>query len=161
MQVRAVNYRTPERETDAEDRANIAVWAKLDRASLEGELIPYDMGPDCQMSGRPFRNLIPRLPPDHPARVAAEAMSPPRRMKAADIPDYVFLAAVAATEGTANMSWRNRWAVQRTLEQHLGAGIPEKLFMAKARKLMLSKKLHGCPCGCRGDYHLPGDAPCC
>jgi hypothetical protein len=36
-----------------------------------GELIPFDMGPACQMSGEPFRNAIPRLPPDHPARIAA------------------------------------------------------------------------------------------
>lgn len=25
--------------------------------------IPYDMGPDCHPSGRPFRNLVPRLRP--------------------------------------------------------------------------------------------------
>ncbi len=83
-------------------------------------------------------------------------------MKAADIPDDVFLAAVAATEPVSEASaWRMRWAVRETLQQQLGTGVPEKLFLAKARKLILRKKLHGCPCGCRGDYHLPGTAFCC
>lgn len=83
-------------------------------------------------------------------------------MKAADIADDVFLAAVTATDpmGPA-IAWRSRWAVHETLQQQLGAEIPEKLFQAKARKLVLKKKLHGCPCGCRGDYHLPGQGSCC
>jgi hypothetical protein len=31
--------------------------------SGEEELIPYDMGPDCQLSGTPFRDAILRMPP--------------------------------------------------------------------------------------------------
>lgn len=81
-------------------------------------------------------------------------------MKCADIADEVFLAAVDATEPISAGTWRMRWAVQETLEAQLGIGIPENLFLAKARKLMLRKKLHGCPCGCRGDYHLPGHLCC-
>jgi hypothetical protein len=79
-------------------------------------------------------------------------------VKAADLDDDVFLAAVRATGpmGSA-VAWRSRWAVHETLQARLGIEIPEKLFMAKARKLMLRKKLFGCPCGCRGDYYLPGE----
>ena len=29
--------------------------------------VPFDIGPDCQPSGNPFRNLIPRLRPPLPA----------------------------------------------------------------------------------------------
>ena len=60
------------------------------------------------------------------------------------------------------MPWRSRWAVHEALEARLGIEIPGNLFMAKARKLVAKKKLHGCPCGCRGDFHVPGDpAGCC
>ena len=83
-------------------------------------------------------------------------------MKCADIADDVFLAAVDATDSMhPGMSWRSRWAVRETLEARLGIEVPENLFMAKARKLVAKKKLHGCPCGCRGDFHLPGQSPCC
>ena len=82
-------------------------------------------------------------------------------MKCSDIADDVFLAAVTATAPVGGGTWRMRWAVQETLEARLAMEIPEALFLAKARKLMLKKKLHGCPCGCRGDYHLAGEGPCC
>jgi hypothetical protein len=81
-------------------------------------------------------------------------------VKAADISDDVFIEAVAATAPShPGMTWRSRWSVRETLEQKLGIEIPEKLFLAKARKLGLKGKLLGCTnCDCRGDYHLPGEA---
>jgi hypothetical protein len=79
-------------------------------------------------------------------------------VKCADIPDDVFLAAVTATPPMhPGMTWRSRWAVHDTLQQQLAAEVPEKLALAKARKLIARKKLAGCACGCRGDYHLPGE----
>ena len=79
-------------------------------------------------------------------------------MKAADISDEVFMDAVAATAPMhAGATWRARWDVRETLEQKLGIEVPEKLFLAKARKLGLKGKLMGCTCGCRGDYRLPGE----
>jgi len=76
--------------------------------------------------------------------------------KCADIPDELFLEAVRNTEPVSGRSnWRMRWAVRETLESLIGP-VPEKLFLAKARKLGLKGKLHGCTsCDCRGDYHLP------
>lgn len=87
-----------------------------------------------------------------------------RRMKCSDIPDDLFLEAVNRTPSVDGSFeprfWRMRWDVQTTLESSLGE-VPEKLFIAKARKLMKAKKLGGCPCGCRGDYHIPcGDENC-
>jgi len=78
-------------------------------------------------------------------------------MKAADIPDDVFLAAVAATlPMSAGSCWRFRHDVQAALERMLGTELPEKLFLAKARKLGARRLLEGCTrCSCRGDYHLP------
>jgi hypothetical protein len=78
-------------------------------------------------------------------------------VKAADIADEAFIAAVAATPHSNTSSpWRNRWDVHATLERQLGIEIPEKVFLAKARKLGQKGKLNGCTsCTCRGDYHLP------
>lgn len=79
-------------------------------------------------------------------------------MKCADIDDDVFLAAVAATTPMhPGLSvWRFRGDVKTTLDEMLGHPIPERLFLAKARKLGLKGKLSGCTdCTCRGDYHLP------
>lgn len=84
---------------------------------------------------------------------------------AKDIPDAAFLDAVRTTLAVDDThdpaSWRMRWDVQATLEAQLGA-VPEKVFLAKASRLIERGVLHGCDCGCRGDYHLPGgcDGPC-
>jgi hypothetical protein len=88
-----------------------------------------------------------------------------RRMQCKDIPDEVFLGAVLrtpASDGTLNpASWRMRWNVHAELEATIGF-VPDNLLLAKARKLIAAKKLGGCPCGCRGDYHLPcGQSYCC
>jgi hypothetical protein len=78
-------------------------------------------------------------------------------VKCADISDDVFLAAVADTPPVwPGSCWRMRQDVRVTLEQALGHEVPEKLFLAKARKLGQKRKLEGCTdCSCRGDYHLP------
>lgn len=79
-----------------------------------------------------------------------------RLMQCKDIPDAVFLGAVRNTPGVNDWpgSWRMRWDVQTALEAVVGS-LPEKLFLAKARKLMARGLLCGCDCGCRGDYLLP------
>ncbi len=86
-----------------------------------------------------------------------------RRMQCKDIPDHVFLGAMLRTlavDGTLKpTSWRMRWHVHAELEQTIGF-VPENLMLAKARKLMAAGKMHGCPCGCRGDYHLPCEGGC-
>lgn len=81
-----------------------------------------------------------------------------RRMQCKDIPDGVFLDAVRRTPGTDSRpgAWRMRWDVQAELEQVTG-WLPINLFLAKAAGLMRRGLLGGCPCGCRGDYHLPAD----
>jgi hypothetical protein len=81
-----------------------------------------------------------------------------RRMQCKDIPDQAFIDAVRRTPGLDDRpgSWRMRWNVQAELEKVTGP-IPEKLLIAKAAKLMARGILGGCPCGCRGDYHLVED----
>lgn len=86
-----------------------------------------------------------------------------RRMQCKDIPDQVFIGAIRRTPGTTVMSWRMLWHVQDELAQTIGP-VPYNLFLAKARKLRTAGKIGGCPCGCRGDFHLPdecGDPGCC
>lgn len=84
--------------------------------------------------------------------------------KCSDIPDDLFLAAVRVTEHGESSYWRMRSDVQATLETAIGP-VPEKLFLAKAKKLGKKRKLEGCTdCTCRGDYHLPWECDerhCC
>ncbi|MFJ3248381.1 hypothetical protein [Streptomyces sp. NPDC086782] len=77
-------------------------------------------------------------------------------MQCKDIPDDVFLAAVRAVPTSSPVGWRTRWDVHGKLEDALGFEVPEKLLMAKARKLESRGLLGGCTCGCRGDWH-PSD----
>lgn len=87
-------------------------------------------------------------------------------LHARDIPDELFLRAVRETAAFGHpdpdgTQWRMRGDVQQTLEQIMGAELPEKLFLAKARILIDRRGvLHGCTCGCRGDYHVPGNCGC-
>lgn len=79
-----------------------------------------------------------------------------RRMQCKDIPDAAVCEAIRQTPGTgAPMAapWRMRWEVQAALEACIGP-IPEKLFLAKIRRLVAKGLVGGCDCGCRGDYHL-------
>jgi hypothetical protein len=81
-----------------------------------------------------------------------------RKMQCKDIPDDLFFGAILVTPGVGGSleptNWRMRWDVRETLEEAIGP-IPEKLFLAKAAKLIKAKKIGGCECGCRGDYHMP------
>lgn len=111
-------------------------------------------------------------PPLHPAPAKPEPptirMVGDRRMQCKDIPDDAFLDAVRRTPGVrgdmAPEAWRMRWEVQAELEKGLGP-IPEKLFLAKARRLGRRGLLGGCTdCSCRGDYHIAAECPwdsCC
>lgn len=88
-----------------------------------------------------------------------------RRLECKDIPDDLFLAAIDQTEPITKC-WRERGVVGRTLESLLGQPIPDKLTLAKARKLIDRDILHGCPCGCIGNWHRPsldrsGRRECC
>jgi hypothetical protein len=79
-----------------------------------------------------------------------------RRMQCKDIPDGVFLGAVRRTPWKTPSRWRMSWHVHEELEQTVGP-VPVNLFRAKARRLCARGLLGGCPCGCRGDLHLPGE----
>jgi len=102
-------------------------------------------------------------------------------MQAKDIPDDLFLEVVKYTAppkhydlkgwepgkplpATGRCPWRFRGDVQRNLELVMGRKIPERTFLAKARKLGRKGLLVGCTeCTCRGDYHLATECTdiCC
>ncbi len=67
-------------------------------------------------------------------------------MKASDITDEQFLDAVRACESPRGSHWADRWAVTERL------GFPEKVVLAKARRLIKRGVIDGCYCGCRGDW---------
>ncbi|MGW0562881.1 hypothetical protein ACWDZ4_20235 [Streptomyces sp. NPDC003016] len=80
-----------------------------------------------------------------------------RRMQCKDIPDDALCEAVRSTPARHpspdTVPWRMSWDVQAALEATMGP-VPERLFLAKVRKLFAKGLLGGCDCGCRGDYHL-------
>ncbi|MEU6632883.1 hypothetical protein ABZ905_32055 [Streptomyces parvus] len=81
-----------------------------------------------------------------------------RRMQCKDIPDAALCEAVRLTPApppaTGNPApWRMAWDVHATLEKTTGP-VPDRLFLAKVRRLFAKGLLGGCDCGCRGDYHL-------
>jgi hypothetical protein len=83
----------------------------------------------------------------------------PRVAKAEHIPAEEFLDAVRITDPVGG--WRIRDRVHAELERRLGP-ISPKVAWAKARILIdRAGTLHGCPCGCRGDYHLPEECRGC
>jgi hypothetical protein len=87
-----------------------------------------------------------------------------RRMQCKDIPDQVVIGAIRRTAPvTETGGWRVLWHVHAELEETIGP-VPRNLLMAKLRKLVGSGRVGGCACGCRGDFHLPGDCDmpgCC
>lgn len=93
---------------------------------------------------------------------------------ARDIPDDVFIAAVKETmrlRGEAEAyghpaSWATRWDLAQVLggtPENIGThaatddvpGVPPKIILAKAKRLIKRGKIDGCPCGCRGDFRIP------
>lgn len=64
-------------------------------------------------------------------------------MKASDITDEEFLEALEPD---------GKWTMWWDLSERLG--YPNKVVLAKARTLITRRgTVHGCPCGCRGDFH--------
>lgn len=90
-------------------------------------------------------------------------------MKAADIPDRDFLAAITEVIRIRNEDqpldapwiWASRWDIAAVLTGHAEhvatapqdyPDMPQKIVLAKAKRLIRRKLLDGCYCGCRGDF---------
>lgn len=88
-------------------------------------------------------------------------------MKASDITDEAFLSAISTVlrkrPGIAGLG-ASRWDIGAVLDGHpewaglvqatdgTSAGIPEKVVLAKAKRLVQRGLISGCGCGCRGDF---------
>lgn len=80
------------------------------------------------------------------------------------IPDDVFLAAVETARTARGHSTATRWDVAAVLAGHpedVGvvselssdhSAVPQRIVLAKARRLYRRGKLTGCICGCRGEF---------
>jgi hypothetical protein len=69
-------------------------------------------------------------------------------MKTSDISDEAFLEAVESVNIT-----QGRWCFIWDLEE-LFPGVPMKVLLSKARKLIRRHQMSGCYCGCRGDFEV-------
>lgn len=76
------------------------------------------------------------------------------RLQAKDIADQVMLDAVRATQGLNGVPhWSSLWDVEKKLPD-----VPAKVVRAKLDSLVRRQMLHGCACGCRGDFEFPAVA---
>lgn len=94
-------------------------------------------------------------------------------MQCKDIPDAEFVAAVATAQKLTAIAWgrpaasvwSTRWDVGAVLSGRpdlvqkrelfdADGLLPERLVLAKARKLIRRGLLTGCDCGCRGDLEV-------
>jgi len=84
-------------------------------------------------------------------------------VKCSDIRDEDFIAAVGTAMKRRGFPWATRWDVAAVLDDHPewvggpeatdgSVRLPEKLVLAKARKLIRRGLLTGCACGCRGEW---------
>jgi hypothetical protein len=94
-------------------------------------------------------------------------------VKAADIPDEAFLAAVKQADDIRRrrrQGFASRWDIAAILAghpEHVGTAescqdfpaVPAKVVLAKARKLIRRHLLNGCACGCRGDFTIRTGSP--
>lgn len=77
-------------------------------------------------------------------------------MQCKDIPDEPILRHIGAHDGKWCMRWRAStpgidWPC---ILDAMPADTPEKLVLAKMRRLIERGLVDGCPCGCRGDFVL-------
>jgi hypothetical protein len=85
-------------------------------------------------------------------------------VKAADITDAEFVAAVLRVQQAEAERWTDRpilrwatWGYNGCDRPHLLAEFPEapyKVLLAKARKVIKRGLVTGCACGCRGDFEV-------
>lgn len=68
-------------------------------------------------------------------------------MQAKDITDEVMLAVL-------DEKWQSTGEVWKHFPFY-----PEKVVHAKLKQLLKRKLIDGCPCGCRGDWHIPEVKP--
>ena len=72
-------------------------------------------------------------------------------MQCKDIPTRPILEFLAV-HGGIGCSWY--FDDDRCVRNVMGVGIPDKLVLAKMRKLVYKRLVSGCICGCRGDFEL-------
>lgn len=93
-------------------------------------------------------------------------------VKASDISDEQFLEAMRETM-QLRPGWVTRWDLANVLDGHpervygqpgydgselaAEATVPQKVVLAKARRLIDRGLITGCACGCRGGFEFPAD----
>jgi hypothetical protein len=84
-------------------------------------------------------------------------------MQCKDIPDRPIVQFIADLQGNWGtwFSWIDDATGDLVIPENSvvkampnGAGLPDKLVLAKIARLMKRGLIDGCPCGCRGDYEL-------
>lgn len=77
-------------------------------------------------------------------------------MKCADIPDTPILQFLADHCGPTKWgTWFDpKTGSMPSVRDAMPPGLPDKLVLAKMKKLVARGLVNGCGCGCRGDFYL-------
>ena len=59
-------------------------------------------------------------------------------------------------QAIATIQAEGYWANRRDLEAFF-PGVPERVLLAKLRRLLRAGEIDGCGCGCRGDFTVTPD----
>ena len=73
-------------------------------------------------------------------------------MQCKDIADCAVLSILARNPEEWHGWWENWPGV--TVRPAFPANAPDRLILAKMRRLIERKLVDGCTCGCRGDFHI-------
>jgi hypothetical protein len=78
------------------------------------------------------------------------------QLQAKDIPDEPILAFLAGpSDGWPVCGWATSFpGFPNSVQNAMPPGVPEKLARAKMASLIRRGLVHGCACGCRGDYRI-------
>jgi hypothetical protein len=75
-------------------------------------------------------------------------------MQAKDIPEEPILALLKSRPGVWHTWWDTDSATMPNVKDAMPPEAPEKVRLAKMRSLVKRGLVKGCPCGCRGDFHI-------
>lgn len=74
-------------------------------------------------------------------------------MQAKDLDTKVILTELAKYQGTW-ATWGEKQYSMPNIQLNTYPNVPEKLWLAKMKKIMKQGLSGGCDCGCRGDYEI-------
>lgn len=75
-------------------------------------------------------------------------------MKASDVPEDEVLRVLRLEPGKWHCVGKSQFMPSLTEKSEALAAFPHKVLLAKLDRMIKRGTIHGCACGCRGDFHV-------